>query len=239
MATEVSFAQSFLALLDTKPQNITADHVEDPKNYPASTPFTLPRHQGAKPYRKRSVAPPSTSASPAPGGTPSSAPAAGDAVTVKIRSMRNPPLDLTLPTPQPIHTTSVLEVKNAVSTGTGIPLDKIKLLYAKKPAADSKTLKDLLAGADATEIEFSVMIMGGAATLAAAAEAKAAGQKRPASEAVAETEAPVAQGLSGTPVLETEQFWEDLKGFLQQRIRDEKAAEVLLGRFRGAWSASS
>jgi len=96
-----------------------------------------------------------------------------------------------------------------------------------------------LAGADATEIEFSVMIMGGAATLAAAAEAKAAGQKRPASEAVAETEAPVAQGLSGTPVLETEQFWEDLKGFLQQRIRDEKAAEELLGRFRGAWSASS
>jgi len=43
MATEVSFAQSFLALLDTKPQNITADHVEDPKNYPASTPVSLSR----------------------------------------------------------------------------------------------------------------------------------------------------------------------------------------------------
>lgn len=38
MATELAFAKSFLSLLDSKPTKLTADHVEDPRNYPASTP---------------------------------------------------------------------------------------------------------------------------------------------------------------------------------------------------------
>jgi hypothetical protein len=47
--------------------------------------------------------------------------------------------------------------------------------------------------------------------------------------------APVAQGLSGEGVLKTEAFWEDLKGYLQQRVRDEGVAGDALGVFRGAW----
>jgi hypothetical protein len=38
-------------------------------------------------------------------------------------------------------------------------------------------------------------------------------------------------------VLETGEFWGDLKGFLQQRIRDEKAAEEVVEVFKGAWNA--
>lgn len=35
--TEVSFAKSFLAALDNRPQKLSADHVEDPKSYPRQT----------------------------------------------------------------------------------------------------------------------------------------------------------------------------------------------------------
>lgn len=45
----------------------------------------------------------------------------------------------------------------------------------------------------------------------------------------------VAQGLSGRAVLETEAFWGDLKGFLEQRIRDEAVAGEVVEMFRGAW----
>lgn len=41
-ATEISFAKSFLSLLDTKPSKITSDHVEDPRNYPSTTPVRSP-----------------------------------------------------------------------------------------------------------------------------------------------------------------------------------------------------
>ena len=33
--TEVSFARQFLSSLDSKPNKISADHVEDPRSYPS------------------------------------------------------------------------------------------------------------------------------------------------------------------------------------------------------------
>lgn len=36
--TEVAFAKSFLAALDSRPQKLSPDHVEDPKSYPARPP---------------------------------------------------------------------------------------------------------------------------------------------------------------------------------------------------------
>lgn len=127
-----------------------------------------------------------------------------------------------------------------MSAETGIPLDKLKLLYNKKPVSDSKTLKDVLgpdgegAGAGAKGVEFSVMVMGGAATLAAAAAKKAAESSEGGGEKTDESGV-VAQGLSGEGVLATEEFWDDLKGFLQQRVRDEKVAGEATEAFRGAW----
>lgn len=39
--TEVSFAKSFLSALDSRPQKLSPDHVEDPKSYPARPPVRL------------------------------------------------------------------------------------------------------------------------------------------------------------------------------------------------------
>lgn len=40
--TEVIFARTFLTALDSRPQKLSADHVEDPKSYPARPPVGLP-----------------------------------------------------------------------------------------------------------------------------------------------------------------------------------------------------
>ncbi|KAK3683725.1 cell-cycle control medial ring component [Podospora appendiculata] len=243
--TEVAFARTFLALLDTKPQKILADHVEDPRNYPASTPYTLPRPANSKPMSKpRRRAAPSTSTSPTP--TPN------QTTTVHVKSLRNPPLEITLPN-LPLPTTSALDIKTAVASASNIPLSKLKLLYSKKPVPDSKTLKDVLGGVDASapapapaSMEFSVMVMGGAASIVArppppppvAADKDVDMTGTEGEGEGAKDDKHVAQGLSGAPVLETEQFWSDLKGFLQQRIRDEQTADELCGQFRGAWAAA-
>ncbi|TKA62921.1 hypothetical protein B0A49_06749 [Cryomyces minteri] len=45
---------------------------------------------------------------------------------------------------------------------------------------------------------------------------------------------PVTQGASGGAALQSEAFWEDLKGFLVQRLRDEAEGERVVGLFRKA-----
>jgi hypothetical protein len=112
-------------------------------------------------------------------------------------------------------------------------------LYNKKPTSDSKTLKDLLGdAADTTkDVEFSVMVMGGGA----------AGKATPSPAASPAIEipqpdlpsAPVAQGPSGAELLKTAAFWDDLKGFLQQRLKDEGEAARLASLFQSSWQKSS
>ncbi|KAK6954952.1 hypothetical protein Daesc_002581 [Daldinia eschscholtzii] len=201
--TEVSFARSFLAALDARPVKLSADHVEDPKSYAARAAYILPKMP--KPMSKRKAT--------------TVAPGQERSLTVLVKSLRNPPLDIKLSSQTP--NTSVLDIKTAVSQDTGIPVDKMKLLYKKKPVVDSKVLKDL-AGEGETSIEFSVMVMGGAAAI----------KSTPA-------QAEVAQGQSGSEVLGTTEFWDDLRGFLLQRIRDEKTAEDLTNTFQSAWKAKA
>ncbi|KAK4133002.1 hypothetical protein BT67DRAFT_435262 [Trichocladium antarcticum] len=164
MATEIAFAQSFLAFLDTKPSKISPDHVEDPRTYPG-------------------------------------------------------------------HNT----LKEAVAADTGLALGRIKLLFGKRPVADSKVLRDLVGASGSgggEEVEVGVMILGGAGALAAARKAAAAAEEEEQEGSV------VAQGLCGVGVLETEEFWEDLEGFLQQRVRDVAVAGEACGLFKGAWRGS-
>ncbi len=149
------------------------------------------------------------------------APGHEHSLTVVVKSLRNPPLDVKLSALT--LNTSVLDIKTAVSEDTGIPVEKMKLLHKKKPIADSKVLKDV-AGEAETTVEFSVMVMGGASVI-----------KTPPTPAQAE----VAQGQSGGEVLETKEFWSDLKGFLLQRIRDEKMAEELADTFQTAWKTKA
>ncbi|KAK8130060.1 hypothetical protein PG999_002440 [Apiospora kogelbergensis] len=187
--TEVTFAKQFLAALDSRPLKLSADHVEDPRSYPARSAYTLPRP--SKPMSKpknRGVG---------DGGPPGSE----RSFTVVIKSLRNPPLDLKLTSQTP--NTSMLDLKAAVAAelAGGVAPEKIKLLYKKKPVVDSKVLKELAEEGGPTTLEFSVM------------------------------------GTSGSETLQSPEFWDDLKGFLLQRIRDEKEATKVFDTFQTAWKA--
>ncbi|KAF3350411.1 hypothetical protein VdG2_01410 [Verticillium dahliae VDG2] len=134
---EVVFARQFLSTLDSKPIKLSADHVEDPKNFPARPPYVLPKMPKAF----------SKPAAPL-------APGQERSVTVVLKSLRNPPIDVKL-TSQPLNT-SVLDLKARVAETARVPADKLRLLHRKKPVPDSKILKDL-AGDDEATVEFAVM----------------------------------------------------------------------------------
>ncbi|RDW95328.1 hypothetical protein BP5796_01091 [Coleophoma crateriformis] len=222
--TELSFAQSFLTILDTKPTKLPADYVEDPRNFPARSAVSLtPPSDLAERYPANEVI--SQSILPKMAKPLSKrqkiAPGAEKSITVSLKSLRNPPLDITLSSQTP--NTSILDLKTAVSEKTGISADKIRVLHKKKPVGDSKVLKDVV-GEDSS-VEFSVMVIGGAAAVNREVEPEGT------------STAPVAQGESGTELLSTDEFWADLKGFLTQRLRDEKTAETTFGVFKNAWES--
>ncbi|KAH8820577.1 cell-cycle control medial ring component-domain-containing protein [Xylogone sp. PMI_703] len=196
--TEVSFAQSFLSALSSRPTKISSEHVEDPRTYPARSAYILPKMPKPLPKRQKL------------------APGQERSISVALKSLRNPPLDIHLSSQA--LSTSVLALKEEVSSQASIPVDKIRILYKKKPVTDSKVLKDLV-GEDEQAVEFSVMVIGGAAAV------------------VVKDEAPTAQGSSGASELATDEFWGDLKGYLVQRLRDEKEGERVFGVFKTAWDS--
>ncbi|KAH6891139.1 cell-cycle control medial ring component-domain-containing protein [Thelonectria olida] len=197
---EVAFAKTFLASLDPRPIKLSADHVEDPKSFPARPPYILPRMSRpmSRPIRL--------------------APGQERSVTVTLKSLRNPPLSLKF-TSQPLDT-SVLDLKTKVKSETRIPVEKMKLLLNRKPVPDSKILKDILGETDRA-VEFSIMVLGGAAAV-------------PPEEVEATPEAEP----TGAAALETEKFWEDLKGFLAQRLKDQEQAETLSALLKSSWQSS-
>ncbi|KAH7154995.1 cell-cycle control medial ring component-domain-containing protein [Dactylonectria estremocensis] len=197
---EVGFAKTFLSSLDSRPAKLSDNHVEDPKRFPARPPYILPRM--SKPMSKPL----------------NLAPGQERSIKVTLKSLRNPPLDIKF-TSQPLDT-SVLDIKSKVLAQTRIPVAKIKLLHNKKPVPDSKVLKDLL-GDTETAIEFSVMVIGGAAAIP------------PEKPEAAPKAAP-----TGQAALETEEFWDDLKGFLMQRLKDQAQAEELSTLFKSSWQSS-
>ncbi|KAL2205294.1 hypothetical protein CC79DRAFT_1371108 [Sarocladium strictum] len=200
--SETVFAQNFLSTLSSRPIKLSADHVEDARNFPARPPNILPRMP--KPMTK------TTNASSLPGQERS--------ITLHLKSLRNPPLDLKL-TSQPLAT-SILDIKSQVQRQTRIPVEKMKLLHNKRPVTDSKILKDLIGDDTSSKsLEFSVMVMGGAAAIPPADEEKA-------------------DAAQETSPLSTEVFWSDLKGFLMQRLKDEKQAEDLSKLFKSSYQSN-
>jgi hypothetical protein len=149
------------------------------------------------------------------------APGQERSLTISLKSLRNPPLDIVLKSQSPL--TSILDLKTEVSSQSSIPVDKIKILHKKKPVGDAKVLNDIV-GEEETSLEFSIMVMGGAASVK--------------TEGNVVTAAPVAQGPNWTEVLRTDEFWEDLKGFLTQRLNGQEEGERVYGLFREAWEAS-
>lgn len=168
------------------------------------------------------------------------APGQAPAVTVSIKSLhRTQPLDVTLSSPEyafALATTSLLDVKTALSEKSHVPAAKLRLLYNKKPVTDSKVLKDLVTG-DETEVKLGVMVSGGAETVAAAeAEAVAAA-------ASSETKAAATTPAAATPATEeptvvaaeSEAFWNDLRGFLVKRTGSKTQADELFSLFLRSW----
>lgn len=146
------------------------------------------------------------------------APGQERSLNVTLKSLRNPPLEISL-TSQPLGT-SILSLKEAIETQTSIPSSKVRILYQKKPVPDSKVLKDIIGDDESGRIEFSVMIIGGAAAL-----------KPKEGE---EIEPKILTAVTGKDALNTDVFWEDLNGFLNQRLKDEQAATRCIGLFRKA-----
>ncbi|RKF60057.1 putative ubiquitin-like protein [Erysiphe neolycopersici] len=122
--TEISFAKSFLASLNTYPTRIPLDHVDDPKKYPLRATFSLPKHTQPQLKKRKPNS-----------GTIST-------VNVHLKLQRNPPMYYDLSS-QPLNKT-IMEIKITFSEMIQAPTEKIKLLHNKKPVADSKQLKDLL-----------------------------------------------------------------------------------------------
>lgn len=166
---------------------------------------------------------------PNPMRRPTVIPGSSASFIITLKSLRNPPLSLSLSS-QP-SSTSIHELKTVVAKHVGIEggaIGNIRILYKKKPCSDLRTVKEVLGDDNlAHEVEFSVMIMGGSATTGTAqGEDEGRGEEEKTS---------VAQGPSGEAVIESEEFWKDLNGFLVQRIRDEEKAEELWQVFREAW----
>lgn len=169
-------------------------------------------------------------------------------------------MTLTLTSLNPL-TTTVQSLKESVQAHLGGPsvvgIDKIKILLNKKPIPPSKkTVAEALEGGSSgtTDVEFGVMVMGGApdpppqviapvvatpVTLDSSLDPKPAQSSE--MEGVESTPSdPVQPGkASGSAVLESPEFWDDLQGFLQQRLRDQAEAERVRGIFERAFKSAS
>ncbi|ESZ90071.1 hypothetical protein SBOR_9535 [Sclerotinia borealis F-4128] len=204
--TELTFAKSFIHILESRPSKITADHVEDPRNYPSRGAAILPKMR--KPLAKRLKL----------------APGQERSISVSLKSSRNPPLDVILSALSP--NTSILNLKELLSEKEAIPVEKLRVLYNKKPVGDAKILKEII-GEEETKVEFSIMVMGGACSV------------RKVENLEKTVEAPVAQGPSGLETLAGEEFWGDLKGFLVQRLRNEEQGNRVYEVFQKAWEENN
>ncbi|KAJ5146569.1 uncharacterized protein N7515_001133 [Penicillium bovifimosum] len=225
--SELTFTKSFLSTLDSRSVKLRADHVFDSEQVGLRVPYTLPRLSAPHPPMPKKV-----SSTQIPGSSKS--------ITVRIKSARNPTLEFTISN-APLSTISVQDLRDAVrarvtdAQGGQVPLDKIKILYKRKPVTGTgKTLAEVLADEPAAlsggkEVEIGVMIIGGAQALAQPEVTEKRDESPPKFAAV---------GPSSEEILHTEAFWNDLQGYLQQRLKDEEEAKRLRSVFKEAWISS-
>jgi hypothetical protein len=171
------------------------------------------------------------------------APGSSKSITVRVKSARNPALEFLISNVA-LSTTSVQDIRDAVrvrvtdSQGGQVPLDKIKILYKRKPVTGTmKTMAEVLADepailAGGKEVEIGVMIIGGAQVVESAVAQPEITEKRD------ESPPKAAIGPSGEEVLHTDAFWDDLQGYLEQRLKDEEEAKRLRLVFKEAWSST-
>ncbi|KAF2490253.1 hypothetical protein BU16DRAFT_621900 [Lophium mytilinum] len=212
--SELVFAKQFLTALDSRPIKLSSDHIADPRSYPASNAYTLPRLPSNHPSKPRRKSPTS----------------ATSGLTITLKPLKASHPTISLPS-QPLST-SVYDLKAAYAAQTSTDVAKIKVLYKKKPAPDSKTLSDFAGDGGEAGLEFGVMVMGALGGTPVGSPAVEIPQPVMGEE---KEVGAVAQGPSGAEELKTEEFWGDLKGFLVQRLRDEGEGERWAKAFRGVW----
>ncbi|EEP79176.1 predicted protein [Uncinocarpus reesii 1704] len=244
---ELSFTKAFLAQLDSKPVKLPANHVFDPRDFQARQPFTLPRlSDPPHPQLPKKV-------------KPAAIPGSSKSITIHLKSARNPVLDITLDN-VPLSGASIQDLKaavqsrikpaNAESDSEKVPLEKIKILWKRKPVQGNLVTDALASEPDVLkggkEVEFGIMILGGAAVLPPqeppATSTIATGAEHLAGkEAMQEpdTAKKLPADIENRNVLWSESFWEDLEGFLKMRIKDEKEAARLRVLFKNAWESST
>ncbi|KJX92134.1 hypothetical protein TI39_contig5910g00008 [Zymoseptoria brevis] len=247
--SEVTFAKQFLATLDKRPIKLPADHISDPRQYPNQSPSILPR--ATHPFPRKT-------------GPTATQTAATTSLTVTLKPMRGPASD-SLSLPNISLTSTIYDIKTLYAQKTGLQAEKVKLLLNKKPAADLKTLKDLGVTDSTKDVELSVMVMGGGGAAGGSTagtprdqspvvtekvpapptasvpdpmdidEKTSAPDSEKAAVAAESQAAPKKEGDGADEILATEEFWDDLKGFLSQRLRNEEVGAKLSQIFRAAW----
>ncbi|PWY92259.1 hypothetical protein BO70DRAFT_327331 [Aspergillus heteromorphus CBS 117.55] len=235
--SETSFAKAFLSALDSRPIKLRADYVLDDEQVGARVPYLLPRLPAPHPSM--------TKKAPRP-----LAPGSSKSITVTLKSARNPVLEFSLPN-APLATTSMQDLKDAVRERIAdaqdgakeVAVDKIKILYKRKPVVGGKTVAEVLGDepgllVGGKEVEFGVMVMGGAVAKVNQEGGEAAAGGSGSGPSSSPTPKP-AVGPSGEEVLRTEAFWDDLQGFLEQRVKDYDEARRLRGVFKSAWGGST
>ncbi|KAL8757685.1 MAG: hypothetical protein Q9184_004146 [Pyrenodesmia sp. 2 TL-2023] len=201
-----------------------------------ATQYTLPRYPSSPSMQPPTSTPSSTTATSTP-HPPSSTPP--ETITLHLKSLRSPPLSLSLPSTS--LSTSIHELKQKVANELGRSgTEGIKILFARKPAADTKTVREVLgaAAAEEPEVEMQVMVVGGS-TLKGGEGEEEGGKEKGDVEMAGTEGVPVAQGISGEEVLGSDAFWDDLRGWLMQRVRDEGVVGDVWGAFKRGWDERS
>ncbi|KAL5049472.1 hypothetical protein BDW71DRAFT_161328 [Aspergillus fruticulosus] len=242
--SELAFTKSFISALDSRPIKLRADYVHDQGHTPR-VPYTVPRLQPPRPSMpKKTTASKTTN------------PGSAKSITITLKSARNPVLEITLPN-VPLTTTTLSDLKDAVrerilesttEADNKVPLEKIKILFKKKPVTGTgKTVAEVVSDTGEEElltggkgVEFGVMVMGGARVVEDQGLAQGWEPEKVlgAASGIGETTAKAAVGPSGETLLESGTFWDDLQGYLAQRLKDEDVARNLRGIFKEAWAAS-
>ena len=263
--TELSFAKSFLSLLDSRPQKLPSDYIAPPKSLEINGPYTLPHMP--TPMRKTSSTKGTSDETTSTASNSSSGPPSQ--VTVTLKSTRPPVISMTLPHVN-VATTSILQLKEGVAkelrlgsgSASGLGMEKVKILHARKPVPDVKTIKEVLGGEEGlvemvktmqaegkngeVEVELGVMVMGwkGDESRSDSVSATVAPSSVPVGGAAGvEGDGEPMEGVEKTTgterrdekIILDEAFWKDLRGFLIQRVKDEGNADEVLGSFRGSW----
>ncbi|KAF2715221.1 hypothetical protein K504DRAFT_457394 [Pleomassaria siparia CBS 279.74] len=220
--SEVTFCKQFLSALDARPVKLSSDHIADPRQYPAQNPYTLPRLPAPHPQRPTA---------------PSSASTSSSTISITLKPMKSTQPTVPLLNVAP-STTSMYDLKSSYSTTTSFQVSRIKILYKKKPVADTKTVLEVIGPDAGNEVEFSIMVMGGAvSTPVTSPPAVAPPSEMEKGLAGENVEAGVAQGPSGKEAAASDAFWVDLHDFVIQRLKDEREGERLVGVFKKAWES--